>query len=161
MWFAQIKYYRSEARLKNTLAIICVYLRGLKRAATILFIGLYALASSGILVGQHLCMGRVKSIALFQQVEKKCGTDMQQSMEGCCEDRWHLEKVDDQQGGASYQAPVAEYHLLYDSPFYELEVILTHLSEEVEAYNTGPPDRPEPDLYILFQALKLPADLQS
>ena len=48
-----------------------VYLLDLKRFLTITFTLIYFITSSGILFGQHLCMGRVNEAALFKKVEKK------------------------------------------------------------------------------------------
>lgn len=124
---------------------------------------LYLLASSGILVGQHLCMGRVKEAALFSKVEKNCGMpmDMHQDMEGCCEDELILKRVEDeQQVAASKEAPKADYHLLYEVPWIEIMSEINSSEEEVQVNNTGPPDKPGPDLFLLYQQLKLPA-LQS
>lgn len=87
--------------------------------------------------------------------------DMHQDMEGCCEDELLLKKIEDQQQlTSSKEAPKADYHLLYEAPFAEMTVILVDQAEEIEVNNTGPPDVPEPGLYILYHNLKLPA-LQS
>lgn len=122
------------------------------------------MASSGILVGQHLCMGRVKETALFKKVEKNCGMSMEmhQNMEGCCDDEWVLQKVeDDQQISLVNEIPVTNYHLLYETPFNEFIALLISQEEDVEVQNTGPPDISIPDLFILYHTLKIPFDLQS
>ena len=132
--------------------------------ATILFSFVYLMATSGILVGQHLCMDRVKDIALFQKVEKKCGmTDEEhEGLMHCCEDNWSLEKVEDvQQASSLKKAPDTRYHLLYAITLGELIIDLNSQEEEVEVNNTGPPDLVPPDLNILFHNLKIPAALQS
>ena len=139
-------------------------MRNLKRAATILFSFVYLMATSGILVGQHLCMGRVKQIALFQKTEKKCcmSGEEHKGLTPCCEDVWSLEKVeDDQQAGSLKKAPDTSYHLLYAITFCELIVNLGSQEEEVEVNNTDPPDWIPTDLNILFHNLKIPAALQS
>ena len=139
-------------------------MQGLKRTATILFSVVYLMATSGILVGQHLCMDRVKDTALFKKVEKKCGMsdEMHEGLMHCCEDNWSLEKVeDDQQASDLKSAPEARYQLLYATTFGELIVSLSGQEEEVEINNTGPPDITPPDLNILFHNLKIPAALQS
>ncbi|WP_132644120.1 HYC_CC_PP family protein [Roseivirga ehrenbergii] len=136
----------------------------MKKSATILFTTLYLLASTGILVGQHVCMGRVKEAALFKQQEKKCNmsAEMHKSMKDCCEDEWSLTKIeDDQHAAAHYQIPVANYHLLYEMPYSEFLVIMDEKEEKVEVNNTGPPDIPKLDLYIAYHSLKIPAALQS
>ena len=125
---------------------------------------LYLLASSGVLMGNHLCMGRVKDTALFSKVEKSCGMSMEmhKDMEGCCDDEWSLEKVeDDQQVSTAQNIPDANYHLLYEVPFNELLSSLVSLEDEIEINNTGPPDIPAPDLFILYHNLKIPSALQS
>lgn len=139
----------------------------LKRTATILFTALYLLASSGILVGQHLCMGRVKETALFKKVEKNCGMSMEmhgemEGMEGCCDDEWVLQKVEDEQQVSSVnEIPTTNYHLLYETPFNEFIALLISQEEDVEVQNTGPPDISAPDLFILYHTLKIPSALQS
>lgn len=132
----------------------------LKRFGTILFSVVYLLATSGILVGQHLCMDRVKDRALFQKVEKKCGmsADEHEGLMHCCEDNWSLEKVEDDQQVSDFKsAPDARYHLLYTTAFAELIINFSSQEEEVEVKNTGPPDIVPPDLNILYHNLKLPA----
>ena len=140
-------------------------MRNLKRAATILFSFVYLMATSGILVGQHLCMGRVKQIVLFQKTEKKCcmSGEEHEGLMPCCEDTWSLEKVeDDQQAGSFKKAPDTRYHLLYAITFCELIVKLSSQEKEVEVNNTDPPDWVPTDLNILFHNLKIiPAALQS
>ena len=136
----------------------------LKRAATILFSFVYLMATSGILVGQHLCMGRVKHSALFQKTEKKCGMSGEEhkGLMPCCEDVWSLEKVeDDQQAGSLKKAPDTRYHLLYAITFSELIVNPGSQEEELEVNDTGPPHWIPADLNILFHNLKIPAALQS
>ncbi len=62
----------------------------MKKTVTILFTALYLLTTSGVLVGQHLCMGRVKESALFKKVEKQCMgmPEMHMTMKDCCHDEW-------------------------------------------------------------------------
>ena len=149
---------------KNPLFEYSVYLQSLKQLATILFSAIYLMATSGILVGQHLCMDRVKETALFQKVETKCGmhAHTHEAPLDCCEDNWSLEKVEDDQQVSDFKsAPDARYHLLYTTTFADLIVNLSGQEEEVEVNNTGPPDISPPDLNILFHNLKLPAALQS
>lgn len=122
------------------------------------------MASSGILVGQHLCMDRVKETSLFKKVETKCGMamGMHQGMEDCCDDEWALKIVeDDQQVSVSTDAPLGVYHLLFETPYSDFELLLTSQEDKVEVNNTGPPDIPSPNLNILYHNLKLPAALQS
>lgn len=88
--------------------------------------------------------------------------DMHKDMEGCCDDEWSLEKVeDDQQVVAGKEVPAAKYHLLHDNPFKELISLLVSQEDEVDTKNTGPPDIVPPDLCILYHSLKIPAALQS
>lgn len=136
----------------------------LKRAATILFTLVYFVSTSGVLMGQHICMGRVKESAIFQKVESDCGMGMEahKDMKGCCEDEWSLEKVeDDQQVTQSSDAPKASYHVLYEVVLSDWLPLLASTDEISLVRNTGPPDIPEPDLFILYQSLKIPFALQS
>lgn len=122
------------------------------------------MASSGILVGQHLCMDRVKEVKLFAKSEKDCGMtqEMHDDMPDCCDDEWALEILeDDQQITVSTDAPNAVYHLLFEVPFTDFESLLVSIEDKVEVKNTGPPDIPTPDLTILYHSLKIPAALQS
>ncbi|MFY0593947.1 HYC_CC_PP family protein [Roseivirga sp.] len=136
----------------------------MKRFSTILFTAIYLIASSGILVGQHLCMGRVKETALFKKVEKNCGMslEMHQEMEGCCQDELILKKLeDDQQLTTVKIAPDTKYFLLYEASFNELITTSFSSIHEVEVQNTGPPDIEAPNLFILYHSLKIPSALQS
>lgn len=136
----------------------------LKRTATILFTLVYFVTTSGVLMGQHLCMGRVKDSAIFQKVAPNCGMSMEmhKDMEGCCDDEWVLQKVeDDQQTTAGSDAPKALYHLLYEVPFNEWAPALISQADVLGVRNTGPPDIPEPDLFILYQSLKIPFAFRS
>lgn len=122
------------------------------------------MTTSGILVGQHLCMDRVKETSLFKKVESKCGMSMEmhEGMEDCCDDEWALKIVeDDQQVTVASDAPSAVYHLLFEIPFADFEASMLDQQDEVEIKNTGPPDIPTPDLTILYHSLKIPAALQS
>lgn len=150
--------------VSNPYSETSVYLQRLKRTATILFTMLYLLSSSGILVGQHLCMDRVKETSLFKKVESKCGMDMHMhaDMEDCCDDKWALKIIeDDQQISVSSDVPSAVYHLLFEIPFVDFEALVLAQQDKVEVNNTGPPDIPKPDLTILYHSLKIPAALQS
>lgn len=142
----------------------CVYLLSLKRTATILFTLIYFVTTSGVLMGQHVCMGRVKESAIFQKVVTDCGMGMEahKDMKGCCDDAWELQKVeDDQQVTPGSDAPKATYHLLYEVALNELVPLLISQADELDVRNTGPPDIREPDLFILYQSLKIPFALQS
>jgi len=141
-----------------------VYLSSLKRTAIILFTALYLLTTSGIMIGQHLCMGRVKETTLFKKVDKQCGMsiEMHKDMEGCCDNELLLKKVeDDQQISVAKDLPLAEYHLLYEIPFNEFVTSIISEEKVVEVKNTGPPDIPMPGLFILYHSLKIPFVLQS
>tara|TARA_R110001599_G_scaffold19503_3_gene74645 strand:- start:10539 stop:10949 length:411 start_codon:yes stop_codon:yes gene_type:complete len=136
----------------------------LKKSVTILFTTLYLLASTGILVGQHVCMGMIKETALFKQQEKKCtmSAEMHKSMKDCCEDEWSLTKIEDnQQASVLSYVPNTNYHLLYEVPYSTFLVVMDEQEEKVEVKNTGPPDIPKLDLYIRYHSLKIPAALQS
>ena len=130
-----------------------------------MFSAVYLLATLGILVGQHLCMDRVKEKALFAKVETHCGMAMEMHkdmMMDCCKDEWLLEKVeDDQQVSAFKTAPEARYHLLYTITLAELIESHTFDQQDFEVKNTGPPDISPPDLVVLYHNLKIPAALQS
>ncbi len=109
-------------------------------------------------------MGRVKDSALFKKVEKNCGMSMEmhQDMEGCCDDQWGLEIIEDVQQLTSFQdAPLTSYHLLYEVPFSELVTIIIDQQDKVELKNTGPPDIHQPEYYIFYHNLKIPSDSQS
>ncbi len=109
-------------------------------------------------------MGRVKEAALFAKVEKKCGIgmDMHKDMSDCCDDEWALEKIeDDQQQTGQLSSPETNYHLLYEVPFNEIIASIISIEDEIEINDSGPPDISEPDLYLLFHNLKIPAALQS
>lgn len=124
----------------------------------------YLLATSGVLVGQHLCMDRVKETALFKKVERQCGmsAEMHQDLMHCCEDQWSLEKVEDDQQISDFKtAPKAKFTVLYAITFGESVSSLQSQEDEIETHNTGPPDIAPPDLPILYHNLKIPAALQS
>ncbi|WP_323757841.1 HYC_CC_PP family protein [Roseivirga sp.] len=136
----------------------------LKKTVTILFTTLYLLASTGILVGQHVCMGMIKETALFKQQEKKCNmsAEMHKSMKDCCEDEWSLTKIEDnQQASVHNEILNANYYLLYEVPYSAFLVVMAEQEEILEVKNTGPPDIPKPDLYITYHSLKIPAAIQS
>jgi len=160
------KQYRIEGDLPffKPYSKSSVYLASLKKTVTILFTTLYLLASTGILVGQHVCMGRVKEVALFKQQEKKCNmsAEMHKSMKDCCEDEWSLTKIEDnQQASVHSEIPNTNYTLLYEVPYSTFLVVMDEQEEKVEVKNTGPPDIPKPNLYITYQSLKIPAAIQS
>ncbi len=125
---------------------------------------LYLTSTTGIMVGQHLCMGRLKQASLFTEVKKDCGMsmDMHGMMDDCCDDELVLEIVDDsQQQVLSEEAPAADYSLLYDTAFSLLVDLHSVQENDVELNDSGPPDLGIPDRYILFHNLKIPAALQS
>jgi len=139
-------------------------LRGLKRFFTIAFTLIYLITSSGILVGQHLCMGRVKEASLFKKVDMDCGMNMPMpmDMDDCCDDEWALKVIEDeQQAGLETLAPKASYFMLYEV----LQTVLTlnelDHSEDTFIVDNGPPDNSAPPLYLYYHKLKIPADLLS
>lgn len=135
----------------------------LKRSIIICFSALYLLASTGVLLGQHVCMGRIKETALFKQVEKQCNMSMEmhKEMKDCCDDEWELKKIEDnQQQTISKNLSAVDYHLLYQVPFQDLTVHFFIQDQEIEIKNTGPPDIGSPGLYIRYHSLKIPS-LQS
>lgn len=143
----------------NKFSKSCVYCQSLKRLVTILFTITYLVTTSGVLTGQHLCMGRVKHRAVFEKPASDCGMgmEMEKDTEGCCDDEWILQKVeDDQQVSAEKTLPKATYHLLYEVPLYDWQLTLSQQTDESEIRNTGPPDIPHPDLNILYHSLKIP-----
>jgi hypothetical protein len=136
----------------------------LKKTVTILFTALYLLTTSGILVGQHMCMGRVKESALFKQVEKQCMgmPEMHMNMKDCCHDEWSLEKIEDsQQMAFSDDLPQANYFLLFETALTSVIELSINQEFEIETRNTGPPDIPATEFYIKYHSLKIPSALQS
>lgn len=86
-------------------------------------------------------------------------SDMHQGMEDCCDDEWSLEVIEDFQQISSIQVtPLSQYFLLF-----EIDFSLLNIDEETDKHliltNNGPPDLHQPDLYLLFQSLKIPSDL--
>lgn len=125
---------------------------------------LYLLSCTGVLVGQHLCMGRLKQASLFSEVKKDCGMsmDMHGAMDDCCDDELILEVIEDsQQQVQTEKAPKTVYNLLYTA--VQLISIDLDIDQENdrELNDSGPPDIRIPDRYILFHNLKIPAPLQS
>lgn len=108
-------------------------------------------------------MGQVNEAALFKKVEKKCDMDMDMhmDMDDCCDDRWSIEVIDDeQQTSSSLSAPKANYFVLYELSLSlillpELKTESTHIVDD------GPPERTSPPLYLYYNHLKIPSDLQS
>ncbi len=125
---------------------------------------LYLLTSSGILVGQHLCMGRVKQASLFSEVKKDCDMemDMHGMMDDCCDDEMVLEIIEDeQQYVETEKAPETGYFLIYATAFVLLNDLDVEDRLDIVRNDSGPPDIGHPDKYILFHNLKIPAALQS
>ncbi|MEC7754946.1 MULTISPECIES: hypothetical protein [Roseivirga] len=136
----------------------------MKKTVTIGLTMLYLITSVGLLFGQHLCMGRVQEKAIFKKVEFRCGMSMEmhKGMEDCCDDEWTLEIVDDEQQVTAFQkAPLASYHLLFETGFSDpLLSAGIHLNEQT-IFDTGPPEVIHPDLYLFYHNLKIPSGLQS
>ena len=87
--------------------------------------------------------------------------DMHMDMEDCCDDRWSIEIIDDeQQNTNSLSAPKANYFVLYEVslPLILLPELET---ESIHVVDNGPPDRTSPPLYLYYNHLKIPSDLQS
>jgi len=120
------------------------------------------MASIGVLVGQHLCMGSIAEVALFTKVEAECPMEMHNEQSDCCENEWSLQKVDDSQYASVYlELPETDYNLLYEVPFNEIVASLNTTQEVTLVQNTGPPDISEPSLFILYHSLKIPFVIQS
>jgi len=68
---------------------------------------------------------------------------------------------DDQQISVGTDTPIGIYHLLFEVPYSDFELLMTSQEDKVEVNNTGPPDIPAQDLTILYHSLKIPAALQS
>lgn len=109
-------------------------------------------------------MGRVKETALFKKVEVQCGMamEMHQDMDDCCDDEWSLKKVEDSQHSVAFKdVPATNYFLLAEISFIEFQPIQLVSDSKVEIKNTGPPDTSQPDLFLLYQNLKIPFGSQS
>jgi hypothetical protein len=147
---------------QNLFIYFSVYLYNLKKATTILFVMFYLMASSGVLVGQHVCMGDIQETSLFSEVEVECPMSMHDTSSDCCENEWLFEKVDDSQHvSINLELADAEYNLLYEVAFNELVASLKITDAVTVVQNTGPPDITEPDLFILYHSLKIPFVIQS
>lgn len=136
----------------------------LKRAFTILIAIVFLITSSGVVFGQHICMGIVKSKALYKKASEDCKMQMMshEKAEDCCHDEWSLEKIEsDSQISLFQQIPVASYHVLYEVPFNQFIVWPPSQEGDVETQNTDPPDPSLPYLFILYQSLKIPFASQS
>ncbi len=136
----------------------------LKRTLTIFFTALYFIASSGVLFGQHICMGRVQESALFTHADSQCGMSMEMhtGMDGCCDNEWSLEIIeDDQQITAFQDAPNATFYLLFETSLTEYFLSLTEEQNHNEFNDSGPPDINTPELYLFYHNLKIPSGLQS
>jgi len=136
----------------------------LKQLLTISFTFIYFVASSGILLGQHFCMGRVNQSALFKKVEVKCGMSeaMHADMDDCCDDEWSLEIIEDEQQVSNLlQAPKGNFFVLFDIILPEVWIGLNEATEKSILHDNGPPDLASPPLYLFYSHLKIPADLQS
>lgn len=149
---------------KHTQSISFYITVTLKRAFTILITAIFFITSSGVVFGQHVCMGIVKSKALYKKASEDCEMPMMahEKAEDCCHDEWLLEKIEDHQQISLFQEISAtSYHLLYEVSFKQFEVWLPSQEEDVEAQNTDPPDLQLPSRFILYKSLKIPFALQS
>ena len=109
-------------------------------------------------------MGRVKQTSLFTEVKKNCDMEMDVHgmMDDCCDNEMTLEIIEDSQQLVQIEkAPQADYFLLYATALILTADLQATLKKDVEFNDSGPPDLSEPERYILFQNLKIPAALQS
>ncbi len=65
---------------------IFVAMRTLKTAGNFLLTLTLLVATSGITLSKHYCMGRLKAVAVFETVEKKCPGAHGEEPMPCCED---------------------------------------------------------------------------
>ena len=88
--------------------------------------------------------------------------DMHMDMDDCCDDEWSVEIVDDeQQFSNSLTAPKGNYFVLYEVAIPELILDSTDTDSTILVADNGPPDKANPPLYLFYNNIKIPADLQS
>ena len=83
------------------------------------------------------------------------------NMDDCCDERWSIEIIDDeQQFSNSLSAPKVNYFLLYEVSLSS--VLLPKLkTESAHVVDNEPPERMSIPLYLYYNHLKIPSDLQS
>ncbi len=98
----------------------------MKKAALILLICVYSLATMGFSVKQFYCCGKLKStsISLTKDAEQKCGKGNEKS--GCCDNKYQFFKVKDKHITADeVHSPVKHFNdlHLYTPSFQDISFV--------------------------------------
>lgn len=129
----------------------------LKKIAHLFMALLLVVATMGVTMDKHYCMGRVQDVAYFQE-SKSCADLL--GMEdvcppGCCKDTHDEFKVDDLSATAFSFDLDTDFHLLHAFTYFLLDADVLTIPTRQVAYQNYKPPLIEQDIPVLIQSFLL------
>jgi hypothetical protein len=122
-------------------------MKAIRPISAILLALLVLVSSTSFMVGMHMCMGHIQSIAVFSKAEG-CGMDKDlsachQTMKTpCCEDEAVVHKAEDfKASAATFQLSVPVAIDIQLPPVLISEIVPSSFSSQIKYYNYDPPLR--------------------
>ena len=121
-----------------------------KKIANIFLAGLLLLATSGVTLSKHYCMGRLKSIAVFEQA-KACFDQEEKESMPCCEDVSEELRVENlTKTSVDFDCSTQLVATLITLPTFD-HLFVSYIQEEFTQNNYSPP-LPSRDIPVLMQS---------
>ena len=115
--------------------------------------GLLLMASAGVTLHKHYCMGRLQNVAVFNQSEACDGMSEEMSrMMGCCHDTAEVLKIDDLKKVSEQIKIMPDLKLVVDLSFIAVDFDLPSVSELPTDYLHYKPPLIERNIPVLFQS---------
>ncbi|MEP5614455.1 MAG: hypothetical protein ABJP45_19540 [Cyclobacteriaceae bacterium] len=113
---------------------------------------LLLVATTGVTLNKHYCMGRLKSVAVFVSANT-CEAGKEDPMP-CCKDTSEELKVNELTKASFDFKATADLYLLAAITYVLLEDTYSSADKQVEFYNYDPP-LPEQDIRVLTQVFRI------
>lgn len=109
------------------------------------------IATTGVTLNKHYCMGRVKSVAIFHHAENCMGNDLVDPMP-CCEDVSEELKVEHlTKASFGFESSASLYQLAVITYFVLDQDLISVEKDKLEFQNYTPPP-PDRDIPVLIQS---------
>ena len=109
------------------------------------------IATTGVTLNKHYCMGRVKSVAVFHHAENCMGNDLIDPMP-CCEDVNQELKVDHLTKASFDFESSANFYQLAIITYFVLNSDLASVENDKPAFQNYAPPPPDRDIPVLIQS---------
>lgn len=126
----------------------------MKRVFTISIALLLLVATTGVTLNKHYCMGRLKSVAIFASANP-CSENGVPTPMPCCEDTSEQLKVDDLTKASFDFKGTTDLYQIAVITYVLLEQNYLTLEEDKPAYYNYSPPLPDQDIRVLNQVFRI------